>query len=74
MRNKARLKTLSPYFSLLPRLSFLPNLLPPPPRAAQRDGEWGLWSEHNASSLLLFTPLALPLLHHGARPMRYSPS
>lgn len=33
----------------------------PPPRAAQEDGQWELWSVHNSFSLMLLTPHTFPL-------------
>lgn len=38
------------------------------PQAGQRDVEWGLWSVHNRSFLLLFPPHALLLLQRETFP------
>ena len=59
--------------NLLPRLNFAPSFLTPllsspQPCAVPGDGEWGLWSVHNSSSLLLLRPHMSALLQHGCFP------
>lgn len=48
--------------------SFIQDLSLPPPWVAQGDGEWGLQSIHNSSSLPLLPPHTFPPLQHGASP------
>lgn len=48
--------------SLFPGWSSLFQLLPPLPWVPAEDGEWGLWSVHNSSSLPFFPPPTSPLL------------
>jgi len=77
--NKNKLKTHSPTSPFLSRLNFIPfflSLLPPAPlsQVQQVDGDGRLWSAHNTLSLSLLPSHAVPLLQHGIRPTRDSPS
>lgn len=66
VRNKDKnLKHLIPN-PLSSRLSFIPNFCILPPQAVfAEDGEWGLWTVHNSSSLLPLPPLTFPLFQCG---------
>lgn len=66
MRKKDRTKNHFPHLLLLSRSSLLGVLPLPPGKLMQGDGQWGLWSLHSITSLLLLPPPTLPLLQRGA--------